>query len=106
MHTYINSLIISECVDSSLLRLLQVTDHALAMTALHEPLAAPDIIGLAEAAVETGAPINRPIWWSDPTDQIALEIDSGKKRKKTTAAIGVHSSCWSTKRNTYSIPHL
>lgn len=48
------------------------------MTALHESIA-PTIIALAEEAAETGAPINRPIWWIDPTDQIALGIDSGEE---------------------------
>ena len=45
--------------------------------ALHEEYA-PKIIELAKNAVTTGAPINRPIWWIDPTDQVALGIDSGK----------------------------
>ena len=56
----------------------EVTDYALAMTALHADYAAK-IIGLAESSVASGEPINRPIWWVDPTDQEALAIDSGKK---------------------------
>ena len=34
------------------------------------------LVELAEDAVMTGAPINRPIWWVDPKDQEALKIDS------------------------------
>ena len=55
-----------------------MTDYALAMTALHANYA-PKIIELAENSVASGEPINRPIWWVDPTDQEALAIDSGKK---------------------------
>ena len=55
-----------------------MTDYALAMTALHADYATK-IIELAENAVESGEPINRPIWWVDPTDQEALAIDSGKE---------------------------
>ena len=55
-----------------------MTDYALAMTALHADYAAK-IIELAENSVASGEPINRPIWWLDPTDQEALAIDSGKK---------------------------
>ena len=54
-----------------------MTDYALAMTALHASYAAK-IIELAENSVASGEPINRPIWWIDPTDQEALAIDSGK----------------------------
>ena len=36
--------------------------------------------GFAESyffsATETGLPINRPIWWLDPTDNFALGVDS------------------------------
>ena len=35
----------------------------------------PLILNLAREAVQTGAPINRPLWWIAPTDQVALEID-------------------------------
>lgn len=31
-----------------------------------------------EKAVITGAPLNPPIWWIDPTDPVALSISSGK----------------------------
>ena len=55
-----------------------MTDYALALTALHADYAAK-IIELAENSVASGEPINRPIWWLDPTDQEALVIDSGKK---------------------------
>ena len=57
-----------------------MTDHALAMTALHADYAAK-IIELAENSVASGEPINRPIWWLDPNDQEALAVDSGKKKE-------------------------
>lgn len=34
------------------------------------------IIRLAKEAVDTAAPIIRPLWWVAPTDQVALTIDS------------------------------
>jgi alpha-glucosidase (family GH31 glycosyl hydrolase) len=46
--------------------------------AIHEDYA-PMIIQLAQDATKSGLPINRPIWWNDPEDQEALEIDSGLK---------------------------
>ena len=45
------------------------------MVNLHEQFA-PRIIELAEEAVETGHPINRPIWWISPKDETAQKIDS------------------------------
>ena len=54
--------------------------------ALHEEYA-PKIIELAKNAVTTGVPINRPIWWIDPTDQVALGIDSGKFFTCSTSGI-------------------
>ena len=36
------------------------------------------IVDLAKEATITGAPINRPIWWIDPTNKEAMKIDSGK----------------------------
>ena len=35
------------------------------------------IVDLAREATITGVPINRPIWWIDPTDKEAMKIDSG-----------------------------
>ena len=46
------------------------------MTALHNQYSSV-IINLANAAMTTGEPINRPIWWLDPTDETALATDSG-----------------------------
>ena len=57
--------------------LAQVTDHALQMAALHAEHA-PRIVELARAAADTGEPINRPVWWADPADAVALVVDSGK----------------------------
>ncbi|XP_049836583.1 myogenesis-regulating glycosidase-like [Schistocerca gregaria] len=37
---------------------------------------APLIVELMKKAVEDGTPVNRPIWWIDPTDPTALTIDS------------------------------
>ena len=36
------------------------------------------IIDLAKASTKTGEPINRPIWWLDPYDNTALEVEDGK----------------------------
>ena len=46
------------------------------MALLHEQYA-PTIIQLANDAVTTGEPINRPIWWVSPDDEEAYAIDSG-----------------------------
>jgi len=53
----------------------QVVQHSREMVQLHEKYA-PEIIRLAMESKNTGLGINRPIWWIDPTDQIALTIDS------------------------------
>lgn len=46
------------------------------MTGLHIKYA--DIIGhLAMQSIRDGSPINRPIWWIDPTNPDAQIIDSG-----------------------------
>ncbi|XP_046997934.1 myogenesis-regulating glycosidase-like [Schistocerca americana] len=34
----------------------------------------PKIVELMKQAVEDGTPVNRPIWWLDPTDSTALKI--------------------------------
>lgn len=47
------------------------------MTNLHAQYA-PTLIQLAQDATTNGEPINRPIWWLDPTDSTALGIDDGK----------------------------
>lgn len=46
------------------------------MTALHYEYA-PLIVSLANQAAVDGTPINRPLWWIDPVDPVALTIDSG-----------------------------
>merc|ERR1719219_1193636 len=51
-----------------------VVQHSLAMTRLHAQYA-DLIIRLARAAQLTGEPINRPVWWLDPTDKTALALD-------------------------------
>jgi alpha-glucosidase (family GH31 glycosyl hydrolase) len=53
-----------------------VVDIALKMTSLHYEYS-PLIIELARQALTTGQPINRPLWWIDPTDAVAQTIDSG-----------------------------
>jgi len=53
----------------------EVVEHARVMMELHAHYATL-IVQLARDAVETGLPINRPIWWIDPADQTALSIDS------------------------------
>ncbi len=35
------------------------------------------ILAAANQAVEDGSPINRPIWWIDPTDSETFTIDQG-----------------------------
>ena len=52
----------------------EVVQHSLAMTELHTRYA-DTIIALARQTVEDGSPINRPVWWLDPTDETALGID-------------------------------
>ncbi|XP_046460215.1 myogenesis-regulating glycosidase-like isoform X3 [Daphnia pulex] len=54
---------------------LEVVDIALKMTSLHYEYS-PLIIELARQALTTGQPINRPLWWIDPTDSVAQTIDS------------------------------
>ena len=51
-----------------------VVAHALSLTRLHEDHA-PTILALAQQATEDGSPINRPLWWIDPTDQEALGVE-------------------------------
>ena len=51
-----------------------VVEHALSLTRLHEEHA-PTILALAKQATEDGSPINRPVWWIDPTDQEALGVE-------------------------------
>lgn len=46
------------------------------MTTLHADYA-PMIIELANNATASGEPINRPIWWIDPKNAEALNIDDG-----------------------------
>ncbi|XP_049813570.1 myogenesis-regulating glycosidase-like [Schistocerca nitens] len=36
----------------------------------------PNIVELMKQAVEDGTPVNRPIWWLDPTDYTALKISN------------------------------
>ena len=44
----------------------EVIDHTREMIALRESYG-DTIVNLAKHAVDTGEPINRPIWWLDPT---------------------------------------
>ena len=52
----------------------EVVEHSLAMTRLHA-LHSPLILRLARESQLTGAPINRPVWWLDPTDPTAQALD-------------------------------
>lgn len=38
------------------------------------------ILDLAAKKMQDGTPINLPIWWLDPKDKVAQEIDSGNKQ--------------------------
>lgn len=46
-------------------------------TELHEKYA-DEIMEALSQYVATGEPVNSPIWWLDPHDKIALEINDGK----------------------------
>lgn len=52
---------------------------ALKMTSLHYQYSGL-ILTLASQAMTNGYPINRPLWWIDPTDPVAQTIDSGNSR--------------------------
>ena len=52
----------------------EVVQHSLAMTRLHADYSQL-ILQLARESQNTGAPINRPVWWLDPTDKTALALD-------------------------------
>ena len=54
----------------------EVVEHAKAMIALRGSYA-DKIVDLAKESVETGEPINRPIWWVDPYDETAFRIGDG-----------------------------
>ncbi|XP_057372341.1 myogenesis-regulating glycosidase-like [Daphnia carinata] len=54
---------------------LEVIDIALKMTSLHYQYSGL-IVTLARQAMTNGYPINRPLWWIDPTDPVAQTIDS------------------------------
>ena len=55
----------------------EVIDYTKAMISLRQEYA-EKIVDLAKAAVQTGEPINRPIWWVDPYDETALTVENGK----------------------------
>lgn len=55
---------------------LQTIEIARKFVNLHGSFAAK-IHDLMEHAVKTGEPVNRPLWWIDPTDPICLTIDTG-----------------------------
>lgn len=57
----------------------KVVDMALKMTSLHYQYSGL-ILTLASQAMTNGYPINRPLWWIDPTDPVAQTIDSGNSR--------------------------
>ena len=52
----------------------EVVEHSLNMTRLHAQYS-PLILALARDSQHSGVPINRPVWWLDPTDQTALGLD-------------------------------
>ena len=73
--------------------------HAREMAQLHADYAGV-IAALAEEATETGAPINRPIWWVDPEDEVALAIEDGEEEeeeeKRVFVLVGVCvTAAWS-----------
>ena len=46
-------------------------------TDLHAQVS-PTIVKLMKKAVETGAPLNAPIWWLDPTNTYAHKVNDGE----------------------------
>lgn len=44
---------------------------------LHEEYA-PLILNAMSLSIESGNPVNAPIWWVDPSDTIAHSIDDGR----------------------------
>ena len=38
----------------------------------------PTIMSLMNKTVQTGAPLNPPIWWVDPSNPVAHQIVDGK----------------------------
>ena len=60
----------------SIYHYLKVIEISLRMVALRKEYSSL-IISLAKEAATTGEPINRPIWWIDPSDEEAMKIDSG-----------------------------
>lgn len=55
-------------------------------TALHSQYT-NDIMEALQKAVDVGEPVNPPIWWLDPNDKVALQIDDGKD----LTSLSVHS---------------
>ena len=60
----------------SIYHYLKVIEISLRMVALRKEYSSL-IISLAKEAATIGEPINRPIWWIDPSDEEAMKIDSG-----------------------------
>lgn len=44
---------------------------------LHEDYS-DKILQAMNASIENGTPVNPPIWWVDPTDEVALKTDDGE----------------------------
>lgn len=59
------------------------------------------IMGVFKNAIETGEPVNRPLWWVDPADIVAQGIYDRKylsfRGMKSFIFSGFQSICWETK---------
>lgn len=55
----------------------QAVEICLRYTELHAQFA-PEIQAAMEASVARGTPVNPPIWWVDPLDEVALAVDDGE----------------------------
>ena len=55
----------------------EVIDHTKDMIAIRKQYE-QEMVDLFRMATITGEPVNRPIWWIDPYDEIAFSIEDGK----------------------------
>lgn len=52
---------------------IAISKHITSLHATHIDL----IMQIIQNAVDTGEPVNPPIWWIDPNDEVALECNDG-----------------------------
>lgn len=66
-------------------RLHQAVEICRKYTQLHADYA-DEIAAAMRASVERGTPVNPPIWWLDPEDEVALAVWDGKSIYKPLGA--------------------